>query len=382
MRQVTGTARTPGRRGPGRRTLALIGLSALPLALLAVADPASAAPVGGRNVLYTTDADFDRGELAGVNHDRPGNNQLQLDSPQTPAGTWSVVQDGVHLGTQWGTVTWNTEAQGSVPAGTSITVEARAAHTLAELAEVWFRPMTGGVASGAYTLYGRYLEVRATLRAGPGGVSPVLADLRVEVANRTGIFSCQATALKAAGTVSTRANPPNTPCADDQVRRAQVRFDGGLVTARLSGLHARTEQTPDDLAGTPPMVGDDATATAGVRRSSISVGRHTIIEVGAVRATASVMCRADPAGPRSSHYGSSTIASLRINGVPVTVGPEPQTIPLAIGALRLNVGTSTATGFTQQAVVLDTARTDVVIGEATANIAGLPATPDGDPCEV
>jgi hypothetical protein len=37
---------------------------------------------------------------------------------------------------------------------------------------------------------------------------------------------------------------------------------------------------------------------------------------------------------------------------------------------------------TQQAVVLDTLLTDVVIGEAKANVEGKPATPGGNPCAV
>jgi hypothetical protein len=39
---------------------------------------ASAAPVAGTNVLYTSDADFDKGTLVNVNHDAPNNSQLQV----------------------------------------------------------------------------------------------------------------------------------------------------------------------------------------------------------------------------------------------------------------------------------------------------------------
>ena len=78
-------------------------------------------------------------------------------------------------------------------------------------------------------------------------------------------------------------------------------------------------------------------------------------------------CRSSP--------GSSHIASLKINGVSVTVGSAPLTIPLVIGSLRLNSTTTTATSVTQQAVVLDTLLTDVVIGEAKVNI-------EDNPCSV
>ena len=39
------------------------------------------AQVPGKNVLYTTDADFDQGTMVSVNHDSPNNDQLQLDQP-------------------------------------------------------------------------------------------------------------------------------------------------------------------------------------------------------------------------------------------------------------------------------------------------------------
>ena len=42
------------------------------------------AQVLGNDTLYTTDADFDKGTLVGVNHDAPNNDQLQLDSPTEP----------------------------------------------------------------------------------------------------------------------------------------------------------------------------------------------------------------------------------------------------------------------------------------------------------
>lgn len=43
-----------------------------------LAGGASAVPVVGTNVLYTSDADFDKGTLVNVNHDAPNNNQLQV----------------------------------------------------------------------------------------------------------------------------------------------------------------------------------------------------------------------------------------------------------------------------------------------------------------
>jgi streptogramin lyase len=43
----------------------------------------------------------------------------------SPTGRWSIVQDSNKAGNTWDRITWNTEPQGSTPAGTSIGVEAR-----------------------------------------------------------------------------------------------------------------------------------------------------------------------------------------------------------------------------------------------------------------
>jgi streptogramin lyase len=293
-----------------------------------------------------------------------------------PVGTWSVVQDGGTAGTRWGTVTWNTEPQGSEPAGTSITVEARTADTEAGLAAEPFTPVGNG---RQFTLTGRYIEVRATLRAGPSGTSPVLSDVRIRTADRTGVFSCQATALDLAGIVVVRANPPDVPCADDAETLLQVQLGSGILGVRATALDARTELTPDDLAGTAPAAGDNATATAMVDSTRVTATLVTI-ELGVIRSTAAVTCVAGPNGLVPAFTGSSHIASLRINGLPVTVGSAPLTIPLVIGALHLNRTVTTGTRVTQRAVYLDTLLTDLVVGEATANLESLPGRPGGNPC--
>ena len=52
------------------------------------------AQVPDNNVLYTTDADFDRGTLVSINHDAPNNNQLQLDSQTKPFPFINVAASG------------------------------------------------------------------------------------------------------------------------------------------------------------------------------------------------------------------------------------------------------------------------------------------------
>lgn len=91
-----------------------------------------------------------------------------------PRGAWVVTYDSGASGTPWGTLNWNTEAEGSVPAGASITVEARAADLLAALSGSEFIPVTKGV---QFALVGRYIEIRSTLYPNAAKVSPVLSDL-------------------------------------------------------------------------------------------------------------------------------------------------------------------------------------------------------------
>jgi uncharacterized repeat protein (TIGR01451 family) len=101
----------------------------------------------------------------------------QLFSNTAPQGSWTVVQDGGDPGAEWGTITWNTEPQGSVPAGTAITVEARAAETEAGLGAQAYVAVSNGA---EFTLTGRFIQVRATLQANDDGVSPILSDIRIE----------------------------------------------------------------------------------------------------------------------------------------------------------------------------------------------------------
>ena len=295
-----------------------------------------------------------------------------------PIGTWSVVQDGGVAGQTWGRITWNTEAQGSVPPGTSITVEARASDTEAGLAGESFVPVGNGT---LFSLTGRYIEARATLRASPNGTSPVLSDLRIQTAERSGVFSCQATAVNLAGIIAARANPPDVPCVDDHENLANVNLNAGILTVRANVLDARTDQTPDNLTGSPPAAGDNATATAKVDSTRVTATLLTI-EIGVINSTATARCVAGPNGLQPELTGSSTIASLRVNGLSIAVGSAPLTIPLVIGSLRLNSTTTTATSVTQQAVVIDTPVTDVVLGEAKANVEGKPGSPNGNPCVV
>jgi streptogramin lyase len=102
--------------------------------------------------------------------------QIDRQAPYTRLGSWEGTFDGGVPGVPWSKAKWNSEAQGSVPAGTTLVVSARAADTLAALGQAAYAPVTnGGVMSG---IKGRYVELRADLK-GPGYLTSVLSDVSV-----------------------------------------------------------------------------------------------------------------------------------------------------------------------------------------------------------
>ena len=95
-----------------------------------------------------------------------------------PQGSFSAIQDSGIEGAEWGNVRWNTEPEAFVPEGGSITVEVRASDTVPGLGGTPWITIDSGV---SFEIYGRYLQVRATLRPAADGTSPVLSDLRIGV---------------------------------------------------------------------------------------------------------------------------------------------------------------------------------------------------------
>jgi phosphate/phosphite/phosphonate ABC transporter binding protein len=95
----------------------------------------------------------------------------------SPQGFWTVVQDSQKAGFEWGRITWNTEPKGSEPAGTEIIVEARSADTEAGLGGQPFQTIMNG---DLFSMFGRYIEVRVTLKAHEQDLSPVLSDIRIQ----------------------------------------------------------------------------------------------------------------------------------------------------------------------------------------------------------
>jgi YVTN family beta-propeller protein len=105
-----------------------------------------------------------------------------------PTGTWRTVLNSGSGGTTWEQILWNTEASGSIPTGTSITVEVRTADLLGDLAGSTWQSFASGAFMG---LMGQFAEVRATLTrtgTGVGAVSPVLSDLKLTFSTADGVI--------------------------------------------------------------------------------------------------------------------------------------------------------------------------------------------------
>lgn len=109
---------------------------------------------------YTTTADFNTGTLTNLSATTPMADQLQIADLSQKRGTWEVIKDGQTAGKQWGEIIWNTEAAGSVPTGSTVTIQACAANSQAALTSQNFVTVTNGA---PISLAGRYLDVLATL---------------------------------------------------------------------------------------------------------------------------------------------------------------------------------------------------------------------------
>ncbi|WP_328647707.1 hyalin [Amycolatopsis sp. NBC_00348] len=206
----------------------------------------------------------------------------------------------------------------------------------------------------------------------PTGIGTITDD------DRDGAFSCTGTAANVIGITAGVANPANLPCADDSQTVLGATLNAGLIKVETKALTASTDVTPDNQSAAP-AAGDHAQATAKIDKTVISTLGLTI-ELGVIQSQASATCQPATGGLAPVLAGSSNIASLKINGLAVTVGSAPLTIPLVIGSLKLNGQTVVNGVVKQQAVALDTALAKIVLAESQADVHGTNAHPAGNPC--
>jgi hypothetical protein len=204
------------------------------------------------------------------------------------------------------------------------------------------------------------------------GVGTIIDD------DRDGAFSCTATAADVIGVTAAVANPSDLPCADDSKTVASVSLNAGLINVSTGVLTAQSNVTPDDIT-LPPAAGDRASSTARVDKTTIST-LGLKIQLGVIQSQASASCAAGPSGLAPAFAGASNVASLSINGLAVTVGSQPLTIPLVIGSLSLNKTVVSNGVVTQEAVALDTPLAHIVLAKSVADVHGTTVHPNGSPC--
>ena len=94
-------------------------------------------------------------------------------------GEWTVIHDGGDINTQWSQLVYNTEKEGKIPAGTSISFQMRAADVKGDLEATPWIGVVDGVPDQFPT--GRFVEIRARLLITEDDLeeSPVLSDVCV-----------------------------------------------------------------------------------------------------------------------------------------------------------------------------------------------------------
>ncbi len=161
------------------------------------------------------------------------------------------------------------------------------------------------------------------------------------------------------------ANGPANPCATQTSSLLDLNetvFGGVNALALLNNTVSATAVQAHAVKGVGSASADALVAAAGIKVPSLALN----IQVTGVRTDASSKLTSCSAPAQLS--GNSTIASLKINGLSVTVGDQPLTIPLVVGALHLNQKVVSGNTITRRALFLDLPGTalDVVIGESTA----------------
>jgi hypothetical protein len=163
------------------------------------------------------------------------------------------------------------------------------------------------------------------------------------------------------------ANPPETPCAtrDATVKEvtellSTVSLIPALNSSVSAGALLSTTTSEPGVAA--------AHATAAVARVKIPT-LALDLQVTGVDATARSEVGACSAPAVLT--GTSSIASLRLNGVTIPVGDQSLSIPLVVGALHLNQRVVSGSTIIRRTVFLDLPGTalDVIIGEAKAGAA-------------
>lgn len=193
------------------------------------------------------------------------------------------------------------------------------------------------------------------------------------VASAADTFSCRASAarvvtsapLPALTVEPIVANTAGAPCTTDA---HQVLSPTTIGPVTAAAVYAATDLAP----------GVHAKSVAGVANAAIAPSPTSGITAGVLEAAAAYECvNGQPHATSSSH-----VVNLVINGNPINVPDGPLTIDLGpLGTLYLNQTVTEPNRVTQRAFYLHTPLSDIVIGEAIADISGNPCTPAPAPAQ-
>jgi hypothetical protein len=207
------------------------------------------------------------------------------------------------------------------------------------------------------------------LAAAPGPASAAAAP--------PDLFTCWANPLSLL-TIGMTGGVNHTACVDDQVAGATGTHTAGrlqVAAVDAKGSTARTGGTVEAAgAGHAARTTRGAVADASAASARIVLGAN-VVDLGAITSHATITCTYDAHGARSAFTGSSTVASVTVNGQPVTVHPGLNVIKVGAGTLRLNHAEVGASGLIQHAVMFDTVKAHLVLGEAAVAIADTAHNP-------
>ncbi|WP_245614031.1 Calx-beta domain-containing protein [Actinokineospora inagensis] len=204
----------------------------------------------------------------------------------------------------------------------------------------------------------------------------------IQDVTRDGTYTCQATAAKILLLAAAVANAQDAPCVEESPSLLNASLPAsGILNVITGDVGSQTVLTPHNQASVPAAA-DGVLSSTTVSSTTISLLGIANIQVGAVTASAGYTCTAQPDGSLSPVFSAtSNVASLKVNGLAVTVGSGTLTIPLVAGTLRINATTQVNGEYVRQAFALDTVVGTVILGEAKAGIKGTTLHPTGNPCQ-
>ena len=183
---------------------------------------------------------------------------------------------------------------------------------------------------------------------------------------------CRGLPVQVLNLMPATANPAAVPCVT--ASKTLLKLSESLPPTGIAGLlgallnpFLKNTLTSDNIIGTSTNASGLAAATATVDSTRVQLPGLVDLQVTGVQTKVQSKLTSCSSADVTS---SSKIASLTLNGKKITVGTQPITVPLLIGALYINQEVRIGTAVSRSAVFLDLPGTllDVKVAEATAGV--------------